>query len=276
VRPTDLKSPETVMLQQTLQDAGVHDGWESWYRSSRNEAFYDLVFERLTQIFSPREGPVLDAGCGPGAHSARLARAGYCVTAVDFSPAVVASARQNAQARGVADLVDVRRQDLLALDFPDASFPVVLCWGVLMHVAEIERALAELIRVLAPGGVLVLSEANHRSPDAVAYRLLYRVKHGERSVRSPAGRERWIDTDDGPLLMRQADVRWLIDECESAGLCLIERMAGQLTESYTYLPEGPAAVLHALNRFWFTSVHRPGLAMGNILVFRKPLSVGAS
>lgn len=274
--PTGSKSQETALLQHTLEDAGVHEGWESWYRSSRNEAFYDRVFERLTQFFSPREGPVLDAGCGPGAHSVRLAEAGYRVTAVDFSPAAVESARQNAQVRGVSGLVEVRRQDLLALDFADESFPVVLCWGVLMHVAEVERALAELIRVLSPGGVLVLSEANHRSLDAFAYRVLNRVKHGERSVRSAAGRERWIETDDGPLLMRQADVGWLIDECESAGLCLMERMAGQLTESYTYLPEGPGAVLHALNRFWFTSVHRPELAMGNILVFRKPLLAGAS
>jgi SAM-dependent methyltransferase len=92
---------------------------------------------------------VLEVGCGTGAFAARLVEEvpGAALLAVDQSPRFVELTRE----RGVpAQLQDV--QHLLALD---ASYDVVLALWMLYHVSDLDRGLAEIRRVLRPGGTLV-------------------------------------------------------------------------------------------------------------------------
>jgi 2-polyprenyl-3-methyl-5-hydroxy-6-metoxy-1,4-benzoquinol methylase len=100
---------------------------------------------------------VLDAGCGVGYGLEVLATAGAAsVTGVDIDEGAVERARE----RRVAG--EILTGDLRKLPFEDESFDVVVCFETIHHVADGERALGELHRVLRPGGLLLISSP---SPD---------------------------------------------------------------------------------------------------------------
>ncbi len=88
----------------------------------------------------------------------RLASRGYSVLAVDFSDSVVERAQETISDAGLSDRIDVRQESILELGLADDSQDYVICWGVLMHIPEVEKAVAELARVTAPGGWIVVSE----------------------------------------------------------------------------------------------------------------------
>lgn len=103
----------------------------------------------------PAGARILEVGCGRGVALPPLA--GLCVprrlTGLDVDPAVLAAARQRLERRGIdAELV---HGDVRAMPFPDASFDLVVDFGTCWHVADAERALREIERVLAPGGRFV-------------------------------------------------------------------------------------------------------------------------
>lgn len=95
---------------------------------------------------------VLDAGCGPGLYTEWLQQQGAKVTAIDESPLMVAHVRER------LPKVDLHQADIeKSLPFADANFHLVLCAMVLLHVRDWESVLLEFYRVMAPGGVLVVS-----------------------------------------------------------------------------------------------------------------------
>ncbi|MEA2642223.1 MAG: hypothetical protein QOF51_3617 [Chloroflexota bacterium] len=102
-------------------------------------------------------GHVLDAGCGAGTLTERIARGGYHVTAVDDSDEFVTHVTAHIAAAGLASHVTVALQDLETLDLPEANFDGIVCGEVLEHVADDASVLRHLRRVLKPGGVLVLT-----------------------------------------------------------------------------------------------------------------------
>ncbi len=105
-------------------------------------------------------GDVLDAGSGDGTVAELLAPRARRVVCVDRSEAMITAAR-----RRLAGRPHVRCEvgDLGALAEADASFDLALCLNVLVHVESPPRALAELARVLRPGGRLTLvTLAAHR------------------------------------------------------------------------------------------------------------------
>jgi ubiquinone/menaquinone biosynthesis C-methylase UbiE len=93
---------------------------------------------------------LLEVGCGIGVDSIQLAKRGFNVTAVDLTENALTVARQFAEQRGVS--IDFRLGNAEGLDFPDASFDAVYSFGVLHHTPDIERSVAEVRRVLRPGG----------------------------------------------------------------------------------------------------------------------------
>ena len=97
---------------------------------------------------------LLDVGCGGGFLSARLAEAvapGELV-GIDVEPSQVDMAKEEAAQRGLSN-VKFQVADAQELPFADGSFDVVHLGGVLLHVADVDRALAETRRVLRPGGM---------------------------------------------------------------------------------------------------------------------------
>ena len=112
----------------------------------------DVAFEEVVAA-APRR--VLEVGCGRGELAERLAGAGLEVVAVDLSPRMVELTRR----RGV----DARVGDVQQLPFADGEFDVAVANHMLYHAPDIDRALAELARVLRPGGRLVASTNGVRS-----------------------------------------------------------------------------------------------------------------
>jgi SAM-dependent methyltransferase len=105
----------------------------------------EIAFEAVAETSPSR---VLEVGCGPGELAARVQdELAAEVVAVDISPRMVELAR----ARGI----DTRLGDVQELPFADGEFDCAIAAWVLYHVPDVDRALAELARVLRGGGRLV-------------------------------------------------------------------------------------------------------------------------
>lgn len=106
---------------------------------------------------------VLDVACGPGNFSRDFAEAtgdGGLVVGLDASAPMLATAVRETERANVAYV----RGDAAALPFRDRSFDAVCCFAALYLIEEPSRALAELVRVLAPGGRLALLASCNRGP----------------------------------------------------------------------------------------------------------------
>ena len=115
----------------------------------RYETHYHLA--ELFQSLAGSHGKLLEVGCGIGVDSVQLAKCGFDVTAVDLTENALQVARENAARAGVT--IDFRLGNAEGLDFPDETFDAVYSFGVLHHTPDIEAAVAEVHRVLKPGGI---------------------------------------------------------------------------------------------------------------------------
>jgi ubiquinone/menaquinone biosynthesis C-methylase UbiE len=121
-------------------------------RTAAERAAWDRIFG----LILPRQGVLdaLDVGCGTGFLSLELAARGYRVTGVDFAPSMIARAERKAAERGLE--VRFEQGDAEQLPFSPASFDLVISRHVLWTLPHPEAAVDEWIRVLRPGGRLVV------------------------------------------------------------------------------------------------------------------------
>jgi len=127
------------------------------------------LFERLGARLAGQR--VLEVGCGRGVGTEiLLERFGSReVYAFDLDPDMVAKARRRL-ARFGADRVRVGVGDVTAIDAPDASFDAVVDFGIIHHVPSWRRAVAEVSRVLRPGGVFAFEEVTRQALERWFYR----------------------------------------------------------------------------------------------------------
>ncbi|MCP2620361.1 methyltransferase domain-containing protein [Candidatus Aminicenantes bacterium AC-334-K16] len=133
--------------------------------------FYDVVWteyipeyqkseEHWRLFYSPDEVKgkrILDAGCGTGIFSIIFARHGADeVIGLDISAGSLTTARKLKENFNLNN-VDFHQADMLHLPFPEESFDVVWAWGTVHHTIDPWRAMEELIRVLKPGGSILLA-----------------------------------------------------------------------------------------------------------------------
>ncbi|MEM7199494.1 MAG: methyltransferase domain-containing protein [Planctomycetota bacterium] len=112
------------------------------------------LVDQLVGMLSSREGTILDVACGKGATTRRLLQhyQPEQITAINISAKQLGTARDNAAGCGFAVM------DAVELGFPSASFDNVICVEAAFHFKTRERFFGEVLRVLKPGGQLVLSD----------------------------------------------------------------------------------------------------------------------
>ena len=115
---------------------------------------------------------VLEVGCGEGAGAQTLlTRLGAAhVTAIDLDHGQVARARK--RLRNWPDAT-VEQGDITALPLTDASVDAVADFGIIHHVPDWRAAIAEVARVLTPGGQFLFEEVTSHALDRLTYRVLF-------------------------------------------------------------------------------------------------------
>jgi ubiquinone/menaquinone biosynthesis C-methylase UbiE len=131
-----------------------------------------VPFSLFVAFASLRGRDVLEVGCGSGIAVQLFAEAGANVTAVDLTPWAVATTSARLDAFGLESRV--LEADAENLPFEDDSFDLVFSWGVIHHTSDMDRALAELVRVCRPGGRIVLMVYHRHSLFFLVYRAFQR------------------------------------------------------------------------------------------------------
>jgi len=142
--------------------------WESIFRGKEwgkypPEHVVRFVARSFAGAADRRKVRLLEIGCGPGANVWFMAREGFSVSGIDGSPTAIDRAKQRLESEGLA--ADLRVGDFGQLPWPDSFFD-----GVIENVslysnprAAIERALAEVYRVLRPGAHFLSSFFSDRT-----------------------------------------------------------------------------------------------------------------
>jgi ubiquinone/menaquinone biosynthesis C-methylase UbiE len=132
-----------------------------------------------------RHGKVLEIGAGTGFFIVNLWQAGLVgeACATDISPGMVEVCRRNARNVGLSG-IDARVADAEALPFDDDTFDLVVGHAVLHHLPDVPAALRECVRVLKPGGALVVAG----EPTRLGHALVGLARRGVATAFKTAGR----------------------------------------------------------------------------------------
>jgi ubiquinone/menaquinone biosynthesis C-methylase UbiE len=135
---------------------GKRSLFEKLYHVIKQKALKDKI--NLVTGFKPGKGSLLDIGSGTGDFLVAAKNAGWSITGIEPSE----KARSIAKQKGV-----VFAEATATL--PDNSFDAITMWHVLEHVPDVEKQVAELKRIVKPGGVIVIAVPNFKSFDAKHY-----------------------------------------------------------------------------------------------------------
>jgi D-aspartate ligase len=143
------------------------DFWRDLYRA--NDVYGDiyrhrhrLALDHVRELGLPQGSRTLEVGPGAGFTTEALARMGFQVEALDVSPRLLAIAGRRVTAAGLTPQVRLFLGDAHQLPFADETFSLVVALGVVPWVHSAQLAVAEMARVLRPGGYLVVSADNRR------------------------------------------------------------------------------------------------------------------
>jgi ubiquinone/menaquinone biosynthesis C-methylase UbiE len=152
--------PETLANRQQLlkRDARLREfGYDS------RAAIQFVLAQAL-----PLGGAVLEIGTGKGRFLVELARHVAAVTTVDIAAEEQQYARLNARYAGVEKKIRFILQDAARLPWPDGTFDAAVTMNAMHHIAHFERVLEEMLRVVKPGGKIVLADFSPRGFQIIA------------------------------------------------------------------------------------------------------------
>ncbi len=133
---------------------------EAYLQAREGQQSFVAQRELVLDLLPPGSLRVLDLGCGPAVMAEALLERAYQVYGVDLSPRMVAYARTRMQNHWAALRCHFSTGNVERLAFADDYFDATLSMGVLEYLLCYDRALAEIRRVLRPGGTAVLTVPN--------------------------------------------------------------------------------------------------------------------
>ncbi len=167
-RPDDPAAAATAADQQRLvtdRFSAHAQRWQDLYE--RTDLFSVIHQERharalalIDQRALPPGSPALEIGPGAGLMTVALATRGYQVTAVEAAPEMIQLASSRARAAGVSGRIRLLLGDGCQLPFRTGQFALVVALGVVPWLTRAEDGIAEMARVLRPGGFLVVNADN--------------------------------------------------------------------------------------------------------------------
>ena len=182
----------------------------SWYAKTtfkdlnRHKVMAQGLIEKI-----PANGKVLEIAPGPGYFCIELAKLGdYQITGLDISKSFVEIARKNAAQAGLK--IDFREGNASAMPFPNNTFDFTFCQAAFKNFSEPVKAIAEMYRVLKPGGMAVIADMRH---DASAAEI-------EREVNN---------MDLGPI--NRFMVRWTFDHMLLKSAYSVDEMKAMIAQT---------------------------------------------
>ena len=166
-------------------------------------------------VCAQASGEVLEVAIGTGRNLPYYPQ-GIRLTGIEFSPQMLQLARRQADRLGLQ--VDLRLGDAQALQLPDASFDTVVCTLSLCAIPDERRAVAEMKRVLRPGGRLLLLDHVAAAP-----RWVRAIQWLLEQVSRPLGEEHLRRR---PLLQVQAE-GFQVEQRERSKLGIVERLTAR-------------------------------------------------
>lgn len=153
-----------------------YDEFSNWYERARHRGYHAFLDDAEMGVISRyvNDKDVLEVGCGTGLILSRVADLAKSAHGVDISAGMLEKARTKG--------LSVTQASATSLPFDDASFDVAYSVKVLAHVPEIETALAEMARVVRPGGVVIAEFYNRSSLRYLVKRLRPGVAISEQST----------------------------------------------------------------------------------------------
>jgi SAM-dependent methyltransferase len=205
----------------SLRDAWEAEArnWVAWARAPGHDSYWRFHRDRFLELLPPPSGMTVDVGCGEGRLPRDLKARGYEVIGVDASQTLIEHARE-ADPEG-----DYRVADAASLPIEDASVQLVTAFMSLHDIDDMEGAVREAARVLAPGGRLCVAVVHpinsagkfeSRQPDAPF--IIRESYFDERRYTDVVER----DTLRMTFASRHRPLQSYVGSLESAGL-LVER-----------------------------------------------------
>lgn len=162
------ETPEPIERVKAVFD-NISEHFDGWLETLQGRAYGAVTWEHVKRYLPEnRSAAILDAGGGTGQWSLPLANMGYRVTLCDISRGMLRQAEAKIKKEGLADRITIREEDLTALSCQDASFDFVLCEDGPVSIADSEKVMGELARVVKPGGIIWASVLG-RHPLALAH-----------------------------------------------------------------------------------------------------------
>ncbi len=159
---------EDASMPSVMVDAAQfhEDLAEEWELKYQRPTFKNRLHALLSLLCGngPATGKWLDAGCGTGILSRRLAERGCDVIGVDASPKMIEVAKRLGRSGPVADKLGFHVIETIEkLDLPESTFDGIVCSSVVEYIDNPSQAVSEFARLLKPGGLLLISVPNRLS-----------------------------------------------------------------------------------------------------------------